>query len=174
MNREKLISYRIVEAVHKSGLTPKKFEEKTEVKNGNVLGQYTSGRNMPGSLNLSYLCQAAGVSADWILGLTDDPGEQALQNQMKDTCRLAVQKFGSESQTRMLFEEMAELQNAICKHYRGRDSAEHIAEEIADVEIMLEQMKELYHFHNLVDQCRGKKVERLRERLEDTQNGSGA
>ena len=30
----------------------------------------------------------------------------------------ALNKWGAESQTKMLFEEMAELQNAICKYSR--------------------------------------------------------
>lgn len=34
--------------------------------------------------------------------------------------QLAIQTYGKEAQTRMLFEEMAELQNALCKLSRGR------------------------------------------------------
>ena len=40
----------------------------------------------------------------------------------------------------IFFEEMSELQKELCKHDRGKDNREAIAEEIADVQIMLEQM----------------------------------
>lgn len=42
---------------------------------------------------------------------------------------------------KMLLEEMAELQKEICKAWRGKDNEVEIAEEVADVEIMLEQIK---------------------------------
>lgn len=47
--------------------------------------------------------------------------------------QLAIQTYGKEAQTRMLFEEMAELQNALCKLSRGRGTVSDVCEEIADV-----------------------------------------
>ena len=64
-------------------------------------------------------------------------------------------------------EEMSELQKELCKDLRGRGSFEHIAEEIADVEIMLEQMKMLFGCTDDVRDWRRRKVERLKERLDD-------
>lgn len=58
--------------------------------------------------------------------------------------RRALDTYGSWAQVMMVFEEMSELQKELCKYLRGRGSFEHIAEEIADVEIMLEQMKLLF------------------------------
>lgn len=58
--------------------------------------------------------------------------------------RLAVETYGRESQTQMLFEEMAELQDALCKFARGRDTADHVCEELADVMIMCQQMAVIY------------------------------
>lgn len=52
--------------------------------------------------------------------------------------RLALDTFGPDAQTLMMFEEMSELQKELCKHARGKDNREAIAEEIADVQIMLE------------------------------------
>ncbi len=37
-------------------------------------------------------------------------------------CREALQTYGAESQTLMLFEEMSELQKELCKHARGRNN----------------------------------------------------
>ena len=52
----------------------------------------------------------------------------------------ALNKWGAEAQTLMVFEDMSELQKELCKRARGKDNREAIAEEIADVQIMLEQM----------------------------------
>ena len=54
--------------------------------------------------------------------------------------QLAIQTYGKEVQTLMLFEEMAELQDALCKLARGRGTVGDVCEEIADVMIMCFQM----------------------------------
>lgn len=80
---------------------------------------------------------------------------------------LALSTFGPEAQTLMMFEEMAELQKELCKHDRGKDNNEAIAEEIADVQIMLEQMIELHHCEDTVLRYRSEKMERLAERIKE-------
>lgn len=55
----------------------------------------------------------------------------------------ALSRYGAQAQIMMVFEEMAELQDVLCKFLRGRvdgDTLANIAEEIADVGIMLDQM----------------------------------
>ncbi len=84
--------------------------------------------------------------------------------------RMALDTFGAEAQTLMCFEEMAELQKELCKHARGANNAEHIAEEIADVQIMTEQMSLLFGCEGLTANYRQMKLERLRARLEETEN----
>lgn len=81
--------------------------------------------------------------------------------------RRALDTYGSWAQVMMVFEEMSELQKELCKYLRGRGSFEHIAEEIADVEIMLEQMKMLFCCADDVRDERRRKVERLKERLDN-------
>lgn len=83
-----------------------------------------------------------------------------------DTLRGALDTYGADTQTLMLFEEMAELQKELCKHARGRDNREAIAEEIADVQIMLAQMTMLHDCAVLVDEYISIKLDRLRKRLE--------
>lgn len=56
----------------------------------------------------------------------------------------AIKTWGAEVQTLIVMEEMAELQKELCKHSRGADNRTAIAEEIADVQIMLEQMMILH------------------------------
>lgn len=86
-----------------------------------------------------------------------------------DTQRIyesALDKWGKENQTRMMFEEMAELQKELCKEARGEDNADAIAEEIADVKIMLEQMTILHDCKDMVEMQMKRKLQRLKERLE--------
>ena len=73
----------------------------------------------------------------------------------------AIQRYGMVAQVNMVFEEMSEL----CKHLRGKDNVPEIAEEIADVEIMLAQMKAIFGCAAEVEDWRQKKVNRLADRL---------
>lgn len=77
----------------------------------------------------------------------------------------ALHKWGGDNQTLMMFEEMSELQKELCKHARGENNTDHIAEEIADVEIMLEQMKILHGCAKKVDGWKAYKLDRLEERI---------
>lgn len=81
--------------------------------------------------------------------------------------RKAIDTFGEASQLVMLFEEMSELQKEICKaiRYNKRQLRDHVAEELADVEIMLEQTKMIFDVDDDTEMWRLDKVVRLRERL---------
>ena len=83
--------------------------------------------------------------------------------------RAALDTFGTEAQTKMLFEEMGELMSAICKHSRGRDEVAHIAEEIADVHIMLDQMAVLFDCEAEVERMKRYKLRRMEQRIEEVQ-----
>jgi NTP pyrophosphatase (non-canonical NTP hydrolase) len=84
----------------------------------------------------------------------------------KEIFERALETFGFDRQVNKLLEEMAELQVEI-QHYRdGRPRLEEIAEEMADVQIMLDQMTLLFQNAGLQQQYRQRKVERLRKRLE--------
>ena len=65
------------------------------------------------------------------LNLTSDPAVQygpalsrdipaVSEEEFDETIRRAIKTYGKDSQTQMLFEEMAELQEALCKLARGR------------------------------------------------------
>lgn len=83
--------------------------------------------------------------------------------------RAAIETFGPDAQMKMLLEEMSELQKEICKHWRGYNNIPHIAEEVADVEIMLEQVKMIYNIAEDVEKMKEFKVKRLWWRLYDRQ-----
>lgn len=78
----------------------------------------------------------------------------------------AIETYGVEDQLRMAFEEMAELTQAICKNLRGKDNLNNVVEEIADVEIMLAQIKMIFEIEQWeVDIQKKAKLIRLAERL---------
>lgn len=79
----------------------------------------------------------------------------------------AIAKWGEDAQMKMVLEEMSELQKEICKMWRGKDNRDAIAEEVADVEIMLDQLKLMLDIPYQVEQHRQNKLQRLQERLEE-------
>ena len=79
----------------------------------------------------------------------------------------ALTKWGAGMQTVMVFEEMAELQKELCKSLRGKDNRGYIAEEIADVRIMLDQMVILHDCAEDVDTWRKVKLGRLDKMVEE-------
>ncbi|QUO37550.1 hypothetical protein KFE19_14420 [Dysosmobacter sp. Marseille-Q4140] len=85
----------------------------------------------------------------------------------KDLYRMALSTYGPDAQTVMVFEEMAELQKELCKHARGSLNRESIAEEIADVLIMLEQMIVLHDCEDSVFRYKQEKKCRLEKRLRE-------
>jgi len=76
----------------------------------------------------------------------------------------AVDKWGNASQMMMAQEECGELIACISQFTRGRKSKYHLAEEVADVEIMCEQLRYMIG-SDIVDKEKTKKAERLAERL---------
>lgn len=77
--------------------------------------------------------------------------------------RSAIKVFGEDSQEQMAIEECSELIQAICHHRRGRES--NIAEEIADVEIVLEQLKLIHKCTEETAAIRNEKINRLHLRI---------
>ena len=92
---------------------------------------------------------------------------------MTETCKAALETWGSVSQINMVFEEMSELQKELCKNLRGKANALCIAEEIADVQIMLEQMIILYNCRGEVEDWKTIKLLRLRRSIEDNSEKGG-
>ena len=84
-----------------------------------------------------------------------------------EICRAALEAFGERAQMTMAIEEMSELAKELCKRCRGRDNVEAIAEEVADVEIMLQQLVMLFDCAGQVETFRRYKLERLAERIEE-------
>lgn len=89
-----------------------------------------------------------------------------MQGRESYICKRAVEVFGKDTQLLMYFEEAGELAQSISKDKRGFKDQANIAEEIADVEIMLEQLKHIYKCHHTVERIKQQKIIRLSSRVE--------
>lgn len=83
----------------------------------------------------------------------------------------AIETYGPRAQQDMMIEEMSELTKAILKYRRNPspETLDNILEEMADVEIMIEQMKIMF------GECPpmiGSKIARLSSRLAEAAGGS--
>ena len=87
----------------------------------------------------------------------------------KEVFKAAIEKYGQKAQSAMFIEEAAVLTKEICKNWRGQSNEERIAEEIADVEIVLDQLKIIYCVTGKVHDYRIKKIKRLKQRLQDAE-----
>lgn len=93
---------------------------------------------------------------------------------MKDKKKLyaaALRKWGLRAQLGMLQEECAEAIVAVSKFDRQigsnfREAEDHLCEEIADVEIMIEQIREVSDWSDRIDRHKTAKLARLACRLE--------
>ena len=72
----------------------------------------------------------------------------------------AVDWWGYNSQMLMAVEEMAGLTDVLMKLQRGRTSREEVAEEIADVQIMMEQLAFIFGRRD-VELIKAEKLKRL-------------
>ena len=77
----------------------------------------------------------------------------------------AIDFFGITSQKIMVIEEMSELTKELCKELRDRGDVEHIADELADVEITLAQIKKIYNIHKTVEEHKDYKLQRLEKSI---------
>ena len=79
----------------------------------------------------------------------------------------ALSTFGANMQLIVALEEMAELQKEITKALRGNLNQMHMAEEVADATIMLEQLRQIFNINEPVCEMMDGKILRLRLRIED-------
>lgn len=77
----------------------------------------------------------------------------------------AFDKWGLLHQLVVALEELSECQKEICKVIRGEGSREHLAEEIADARICLEQVCLFFAIDGKVEEYKKAKLQRLKEKV---------
>jgi NTP pyrophosphatase (non-canonical NTP hydrolase) len=82
----------------------------------------------------------------------------------------AIKKWGIELQIFVAIEECAELTKALCKYLRNHSLTSavkaSVADEIADVKIMCEQLTIMFGIEQEVGIAKMAKLQRLKERIE--------
>ena len=79
----------------------------------------------------------------------------------------AIKNYGKHMQQMVAIEEMSELIKELVKFNRGAENQPHIAEEIADVLIMLEQLMIMFDNESDVNVFIEQKLFRLKFRMKD-------
>ena len=85
----------------------------------------------------------------------------------RDILHEVIEQNGKERQLYICIEELSELAKELCKDLRGIGVQEHIDEEMADVAIIMEQLKIIYDNEDNYLRWLEKKVNRLKDRLEE-------
>ena len=134
------IGTRIKKARKEKGLTQEELSEKTHIPVIS-LGRYERGERTPSITQLLLICGALGIS---VYDIVDTQNNYIQQNRdfMKAT-------ENEELCTTIAMEECSELIQAISKAKRGKLDADNMAEEIADVLIGIEWIKEIYDIDTL-------------------------
>ena len=88
-------------------------------------------------------------------------------NQMK-TIHRVISTFGERNQKMQTLEELMELQAAVFENvHRGTDNRKNIVEEIADVEIMCAQLKEIFDIKpEEIEEIQTYKLDRLEHTID--------
>lgn len=95
-----------------------------------------------------------------------------MNDEQKFLCRRIFDHYGIDSQARILQEECAELIQAVSKIFRygvTSETYENLIEELADVSIMLEQMK--YWLKDDLTGVIDVKLQRQKERIANERHG---
>ena len=82
-----------------------------------------------------------------------------------DVYKQAIEEFGERYQVDKSLEEMGELIQALIKYRQHGTNKGNVSEEMADVEIMLEQLKIIFANANAVERWKKEKIERLETRV---------
>lgn len=77
----------------------------------------------------------------------------------------AVEAYGEDPQMIVAIEELSELQKEITKVLRGTGDPEHLAEEIADALIMIDQLMIIFRNAEKVKGWKARKLVRLQSRI---------
>lgn len=84
-----------------------------------------------------------------------------------NVAKKSIEHYGADLQTVVCMEECAELIQAISKMKRGKDNRDNLIEEVADVMICIEILKQVYgisdnEIQNYVCQKQNRSIERMK------------
>ena len=92
-----------------------------------------------------------------------------LKQDMSDPYKAAIAVWGEEFQIRMCQEELSEAISVLNQYLRGRKTKDDVAEELADSEIVLQEMRRIFD-PTTINNIKKQKLTRLRKRIEEAIN----
>lgn len=106
--------------------------------------------------------------------------DTTFSNKVDEILEQAIIEFGFERQIRQFFEESAELQQALCKFIRYKESGENqpatihvlrdnVQEEMADVMLTLRQLVIMFDSRDNLERIKLTKLNKLRRHIEQSQ-----
>lgn len=89
----------------------------------------------------------------------------------------SIEHYGKDVQSTVCMEECAELIQAISKEKRGKSDKDHLAEEIADVIICIEMLKQIYNItedeiYSWVINKQERTIERIKKDVQSTKTNA--
>ena len=89
----------------------------------------------------------------------------------------SIEHYGKDVQSTVCMEECAELIQAISKEKRGKSDKDHLAEEIADVIICIEMLKQIYNInedeiYSWVITKQERTIKRIKKDLQSTETNA--
>lgn len=92
-------------------------------------------------------------------------GNKITYDERVKTYTNALIRYGTTNQLVVALEELSECQKEICKILRGEGNFDHLAEEVADATIMLEQVRLICNCNQTVCEKMDEKIVRLDNNL---------
>jgi hypothetical protein len=125
-------------------------------------GEYsTINKNLSEELNRFYHRHKEGICSEEICCSDNARDHFEIQEffenpedymSVEELLKAIIHRYGKEKQMIVAIEELSELQKELTKNLRGKDNLDALAEEIADVEIMLAQLRIIFpDIHERVD-----------------------
>ena len=156
---------KVVALLNKNNMAQKELADRvgiTEVS----MSRYIRGHRTPKGTVISNIANALHTTTDYLLGLEAKGNEPYRMDQ--NIILKSIVYYGKEIQSTVCMEECAELIQAISKAKRGKLDADNMIEEIADVLICIEILKQIYDIPDYsIENWIERKQERMLRRMED-------
>lgn len=160
---------KVVALLNKNNMTQRELADRVGITEAS-LSRYIRGNRIPKGTVISNIANALHTTTDYLLGSEAKENEPYSIDQ--NIILKSIVYYGEEIQSTVCMEECAELIQAVSKMIRGSDKLsvddyDHLAEEIADVLICVEMLKQIYDIENLhVKYWIERKQKRILNRME--------
>lgn len=156
---------KVIMLLKKNNMTQRELANKVGIKEAS-LSRYISESRTPKGTIIANIANVLYTTTDYLLGLETKGNESYCMNQ--NIILKSIVYYGKEIQLTVCMEECAELIQAISKAKRGKLDADNMIEEIADVLICIEILKQIYNIPDCsIKNWIERKQERMLRRMED-------